>query len=127
MSNSSDGTQIVVMLQPQGESEASELLARLRTIVSLDPATANGEISDILGNEGLKRVVWATCEVEDLDARPTPLQIVAEMIEKLLALRPFAGGRLKAMIMVDDAPDHDDDDEQADAPSTADATTQPLN
>jgi hypothetical protein len=126
MSNSSDGTQIVVMLQPQGESEASELLARLRTIVSLDPATANGEISDILGDEGLKRVVWATCEVEDLEARPTALQIVAEMIEKLLALRPFSGGRLKAMIMVDDA--HDDDDEQSDAPAaTADAPTQPLN
>lgn len=103
MSQSKDGTQIVVMLQPQGESEASELLGRLKTIVSLDPATANGEISDILGNEGLKRVVWATCEVDELDARPNAYQVIAETLEKLLALRPFAGGRLKAMIMVDDS------------------------
>jgi hypothetical protein len=125
MSNPSDGTQIVVMLQPQGESEASDLLARLRTIVSLDPATANGEISDILGDEGLKRVVWATCEVEDLEAQPTALEIVAEMIQKLMALRPFAGGRLKAMIMVDDK-DADEDDE-AKAAASASADTAPLN
>ena len=103
MSHSPDGTQIVVMLQPQGESEASELLGRLRTIVSLDPTTANGEISEILGDEGLKRVVWATCEIEDLEAHQSAYDTVAAMIEKLLALRPFSGGRLKAMIMVDDA------------------------
>ena len=122
MSNPSDGTQIVVMLQPVGESEASELLTRLRTIVSLDPATANGEISDILGDESVRRVVWATCEVVDLEARPSALQVVADMIEKLLALRPFAGGRLKAMIMVDDASDDD-----AAEPDAEPAPTQPLN
>ena len=97
-----ESTQIIVVLQPQGESETSELLARLKTIVNLEPSVANGEISDLLSDDRLKRVLWATCEVEDLSSPNSAYGVLANTLEKMFALRPISGGRLKAIVMIDD-------------------------
>jgi hypothetical protein len=99
---SHESTQIIVVLQPQGESETSELLARLKTIVNLEPSAANGEISDLLSDDHLKRVLWATCEVEDLSSPNSAYGVLANTLEKMFALRPITGGRLKAIVMIDD-------------------------
>jgi hypothetical protein len=101
MSTSNDGTQIVIVLQPKGENETSELLTRLGHLVDLDPAAANSEVSDILADEELKRCMWATCEVRDLHSFAA-YDALATTLEKMMALRPGSGGRLKAMIMIDD-------------------------
>ena len=112
MSNSPESTQIVIVLQPQGESETSELLTRLGALVDLDPSIANAEVSEILSDHDLKRVMWATCEVDDLRSFAA-YDALATTLEKMLALRPLGKGRLKAMIMIDD-PDAEGDDAGAD-------------
>jgi hypothetical protein len=101
MSTSNDATQIVIVLQPKGESETSELLTRLGHLVDLDPNIATSEMSDILADDELKRVMWATCEITDLRSFAA-YEALASTLEKMLSLRPGGGGRLKAMIMIDD-------------------------
>jgi hypothetical protein len=129
-----ESTQIIVVLQPQGESETSELLARLKTIVNLEPSVANGEISDLLSDDRLKRVLWATCEVEDLSSPNSAYGVLANTLEKMFALRPITGGRLKAIVMIDDPlPGEEplvDDDEDAEVEDEAPAMhsdSHPLN
>lgn len=116
MSTSPESTQIVIVLQPQGESETSELLTRLGALVDLDPSIANAEVSEILSDTDLKRVMWATCEVDDLRSFAA-YDALATTLEKMLALRPLGRGRLKAMIMIDDpdAAADEDVDVQAEA------------
>ena len=111
MSNSPESTQIVIVLQPQGESETSELLTRLGALVDLDPALMNSEVGEILSDDGLKRTMWATCEADDLRSFAA-YDVLATTLEKMLALRPYAKGRLKAMIMIDD-PDAAEDEATA--------------
>ncbi len=118
MSTSNDATQIVIVLQPQGESETSELLTRLGQMVDLDPAKQNTEMSAILADGELKRVMWATCEVADL-RRFGAYEAIATTLEKMMSLRPGSRGRLKAMIMIDDP--------EAEVEATLAADAAPLN
>jgi hypothetical protein len=128
-----ESTQIIVVLQPQGESETSELLARLKTIVNLEPSVANGEISDLLSDDRLKRVLWATCEVEDLSSPNSAYGVLANTLEKMFALRPITGGRLKAIVMIDDPLpgeepiDDDEDVEVEDEAPAMHSDSHPLN
>jgi hypothetical protein len=116
MSNSPESTQIVIVLQPQGESETAELLTRLGHLVDLDPSLANSEVGDILSDNSLKRVMWATCEVDDLRSFAA-YDTLATTLEKMLALRPYSKGRLKAMIMIDDPEAADEEATPAEEPA----------
>jgi hypothetical protein len=107
MSTSPTATPIVIVLQPEGESETADLLQRLGELVALEPSVASAGVQELLDDEELKRCMWATCEIGDLRSAAA-LDQLAATIDKMIVLHANRPGRLRAMILIDDG-EHDDE------------------
>ena len=93
-----DTTQIYVVFHPD-DRERTELVHALDELVAAGSREAGRVADRLLADPDLRRAVYATCELADVE-RADPYDHLGRALARLLALVPSAA-RLRAVLVVD--------------------------
>jgi len=93
-----DTTQIYLVFHPD-DRERAELVAALDQLVAAGSREASRVADQLLADAGLRRAIYATCELPDVE-RADPYEHLGRALSRLLALMPRAA-RLRAVLVVD--------------------------